>query len=108
VRIAILVSRLSAQEMESDSDGSDGEGLPRSAASKRIRKPCSVEGCSTLAAVRGLCKKHGGYTRCREEGCEKQAQSGGLCIKDDLTQEGSRFGIQSNCRCALELLSPAS
>jgi hypothetical protein len=93
--------------MESDSDGSDREERPRSAASKRNRKPCSVEGCSTLAQVRGLCMphggsssrkpcsvegcstlsasrglcgKHGGRTRCREEGCEKQAQAGGLCI----------------------------
>ena len=80
LRIAISVSRLSAREMESDSGGSDGEERPRSAASKRIRKPCSVEGCSTLAQKRGLCSKHGGYTRCREEGCEKATQSGGLCI----------------------------
>ena len=29
--------------------------------------------------MRGLCSKHGGYTRCREEGCEKQARAGGLC-----------------------------
>ena len=57
---------MSALELESDSDGSDREGLPRSAASKRIRKPCSVEGCSTLAQ-RGLCQKH--VTKCHEEGC---------------------------------------
>ena len=80
LRIAISMSSLSAREMESDSDGSDREERPRSAASKRIRKPCSVEGCSTLAHRRGLCSKHGGYTRCREEGCEKVAVSGGLCI----------------------------
>ena len=83
LRIAIAVSRQSAREMESDSEGSDREERPRSAASnasKSIRKPCSVEGCSTLANLRGLCGKHGGYTRCREEGCEKAAQSGGLCI----------------------------
>jgi hypothetical protein len=35
-----------------------------------------VEGCSTLANVRGLCGKHGGYTGCREEGCTMQDRAG--------------------------------
>jgi hypothetical protein len=39
-----------------------------------------VEGCSTLSQKMGLCKKHGGGTRCREEGCTKHAVSGGLCL----------------------------
>ena len=38
LRIAILVSKLSAREMESDSDGSDREERPRTAASKRNKK----------------------------------------------------------------------
>ena len=67
-------------EMESDSDSgsSDMEVLSRSAP-KRIKKPCSVEGCSTMAHVRGLCSKHGGYTGCLEDGSSKHAVSGGLC-----------------------------
>ncbi len=43
------------------------------------RKPCSVEGCTTLAHRWGLCSKHGGVARCSEEGCDKQAVKGGLC-----------------------------
>ena len=65
-------------ESDSDSGGSDREVLSGSAP-KRIKKSCSVEGCCTLAALRGLCSKHGGYTGCREEGCSKRASSGGLC-----------------------------
>jgi hypothetical protein len=38
-----------------------------------------VEGCSTAAKIRGLCSKHGGGTRCRQEGCTKAAKAGGLC-----------------------------
>jgi hypothetical protein len=44
---------------------------------KRQKKPCSVEGCSTLAASRGLCRKHG--NTCREESCDKVAHAGRLC-----------------------------
>ena len=47
---------------------------------KGQRKPCSEEHCSTLAAKRGLCGKHGGYTSCDEEGCTKVAKAGGLCV----------------------------
>ena len=65
-------------ESDCDSGGSDREVLSRSAP-KRIKKPCSVEGCSTYANKRGLCSKHGGYTGCREEGCSKVARAGGLC-----------------------------
>jgi hypothetical protein len=43
------------------------------------RKPCSVEGWCTPCQKRGLCGKHAGYTRCRDEGCTKQAIAGGLC-----------------------------
>ena len=39
-----------------------------------------MEGCCTLARLRGLCSKHGGYTRCGEEGCTKAAKAGGLCV----------------------------
>jgi hypothetical protein len=42
------------------------------------RKPCSVEGCSTLAQIRGLCSKH--CNTCREDGCIKAAKIGGLCV----------------------------
>jgi hypothetical protein len=66
-------------ESDSDSGGSDREVLSGSAP-KRIKKPCSVEGCSTYANKRGLCGKHGGRTKCREDGCSKHAQSGGLCM----------------------------
>ena len=69
--------------MDGVSDGSNMEGLPRSGESKkskRIKKPCSVEGCCTLAHLRGLCSKHGGYTSCDEEGCTEVAKAGGLCI----------------------------
>jgi hypothetical protein len=68
--------------MDNESDCSEREVLHRSGASRRIRirKPCSVEGCSTLSQQRGLCGKHGGRAGCREEGCTKAAVSGGLCF----------------------------
>ena len=54
------------------------------------RKPCSVEGCGTLAVSRGLCVKHGGDTArkpCLVEGCGTLARNRGLCKKHG---EGSK------------------
>ena len=44
------------------------------------QKPCSVEGCGTLAKTKGLCGKHGGGRQkpCSVEGCGTLAQSKGL------------------------------
>jgi hypothetical protein len=49
----------------------------------KVRKECEVEGCTTLAASRGLCGKHGGSTKkeCEVEGCTTLASSRGLCCK---------------------------
>ncbi|KAG6587216.1 WRKY transcription factor 19 [Phytophthora cinnamomi] len=36
--------------------------------------------CGKFAQTRGLCKAHGGGSRCRDPSCQKLAQSRGLCI----------------------------
>ncbi|RMX63271.1 hypothetical protein DD238_006465 [Peronospora effusa] len=38
-----------------------------------------MEDCNCRAQNRGLCWKHGGYTRCTVEGCTKRAKSRGIC-----------------------------
>ena len=43
------------------------------------KKECEREGCKSIAQSRGLCKKHGGGTRCSEPDCEKAAERGGWC-----------------------------
>ena len=58
------------------------------------KKPCSVEGCTTLANRWGLCGKHGGSARCSEEGCDKLAKKGGLCI--------AHGGVSSKKPCSVE------
>ena len=44
-----------------------------------VRKECERDGCTTLAASRSLCVKHGGGPRCSEPDCDKAAQKGGKC-----------------------------
>eukprot|EP00729_Bicosta_minor_P024218 gene24218-biopygen27449 len=47
-----------------------------------LLKPCSVEGCTTKAQARGLCKKHGANGTCVTMGCVTNAQKrGGHCSK---------------------------
>eukprot|EP00729_Bicosta_minor_P032489 gene32489-biopygen21137 len=54
-----------------DADGSAGYLL----------KPCSVEGCTTKAQVRGLCSKHGANGKCVQMGCVTNAlKRGGHCF----------------------------
>jgi len=50
--------------------------------SKRARKYCSHEGCTTQARKGGVCIKHGAEVKtCNQEGCTTQARKGGVCIK---------------------------
>lgn len=41
--------------------------------------PCSIEGCMTSAAARGLCNKHGARGTCSIVGCKTAAKSRGFC-----------------------------
>ncbi|RLN94357.1 hypothetical protein BBJ28_00016494 [Nothophytophthora sp. Chile5] len=47
----------------------------------RSMKRCSLDGCSSLARSRGLCKAHGGGKRCQVPGCGLSDQGGGCCIR---------------------------
>jgi hypothetical protein len=41
---------------------------------KRYRKPCEIDGCTSIAQSKGLCRTHGGGKRCQyPEGCRKGA-----------------------------------
>ncbi|ETV90796.1 hypothetical protein H310_14465 [Aphanomyces invadans] len=44
------------------------------------RALCHHDGCVKFAQTRGLCKAHGGGTRCKVASCSKLAQSKGHCI----------------------------
>ncbi|ETV71486.1 hypothetical protein H257_13355 [Aphanomyces astaci] len=44
------------------------------------RALCQHNGCAKFAQTRGLCKAHGGGTRCKVAACTKLAQSRGHCI----------------------------
>jgi len=48
--------------------------------SRRIRKSCSIDGCTTAANKGGLCTRHGGVDKCRHDGCSKNAVKKGLCV----------------------------
>ena len=58
----------------------------RGLCSTHCRKPCSVDGCSTKVAARGLCKKHSALGECLREGCTTPTvKKGGLCGKHRLS-----------------------
>ena len=40
----------------------------------RVKKKCRFEDCTTFAASKGLCAKHGGRPSCSVEGCNKYPQ----------------------------------
>ena len=87
LRIAISVSKLSAREMESDSDGSNREERPRSAASPRGSTRCREEGCEKVARAGGLCMAHGGECkRCKVSECEAIARGGSMYCKEHTNQ----------------------
>jgi hypothetical protein len=48
--------------------------------SRRIRKSCSIDGCTTAANKGGLCTRHGGVDKCKHDGCFKNAVKKGLCV----------------------------
>eukprot|EP00984_Skeletonema_dohrnii_P002766 scaffold955_cov79-Skeletonema_dohrnii-CCMP3373.AAC.8 len=49
---------------------------------KRVKKRCSVEGCTNHAKNGGVCIKHGAEVKlCSVEGCTNYAKKGGLCIR---------------------------
>jgi hypothetical protein len=53
----------------------------------KIRKVCSVLGCSTFTVGRGLCAKHGGRKTCSVDGCSFNATARGVCrLHDKSTQ----------------------
>lgn len=47
--------------------------------SSRLKKNCSVAGCSKWPQLEGLCKAHGGSRRCPMAGCGRAVRSQGLC-----------------------------
>lgn len=52
----------------------------------RLKKPkkkllCKVPTCKNLVKSKGLCKRHGGGTRCGFCGCPSSARQGGFCIR---------------------------
>ena len=75
---------------------------------KRVRLPCTVEGCERLTFSRGLCQAHyqrvrrtgntgsadvlvfSGATECRYEGCERPHSSRGLCLKHQAEERRDR------------------
>ena len=49
---------------------------------RRVRKVCSAEGCTTLAHARGICVKHGANGTCKFAECTANAKKkGGHCSK---------------------------
>ncbi len=46
-----------------------------------VKKPCFIEGCTTLACIRGVCYKHAPLTRdCQHSGCFKKIKKGRFCV----------------------------
>eukprot|EP00729_Bicosta_minor_P032691 gene32691-biopygen5758 len=47
-----------------------------------LLKPCSIEGCTTKAQARSVCRKHGANGKCVQMGCVANARKrGGHCSK---------------------------
>eukprot|EP00985_Skeletonema_marinoi_P010704 scaffold5026_cov215-Skeletonema_marinoi.AAC.3 len=51
-------------------------------ATKRTRKICSIESCTSQARNGGLCQRHGAkVSLCTFDGCSNQVINGGVCIR---------------------------
>ncbi|KAH9100890.1 hypothetical protein Ae201684P_007081 [Aphanomyces euteiches] len=65
---------------------------------------CIVPHCSNAAQTRGVCKGHGGGSRCKIENCGKSSQSRGLCRRHGggkrCSEEGCVKGVQRGRKCA--------
>ena len=48
---------------------------------KTKRKQCCADGCTNFAQLRGMCKAHGGISKCRVHGCTHRTLSKGVCFK---------------------------
>jgi hypothetical protein len=61
------------------SEGS-GRSLATGGTSKRIRRKCTMEGCSNRVVQGGLCIAHGARRKtCQHPGCSKNVKKAGLC-----------------------------
>ena len=54
---------------------------------------CSAGGCSSIAILRGLCKKHDGKKICSTEGCDTAVLARGVC------QKHGAYGLCSYFSC---------
>ena len=55
---------------------------------KQQRSLCQMPHCGKKAQKKGLCRAHGGYSKCSVANCTKAMVSGGQCIgvRDDATE----------------------
>ena len=71
----------SAPSPTSDGSGTGkGTKLAPGGTSKRVRRKCTVEGCTNRVVQGGLCISHGAKRKtCKHPGCTKNVKKAGLC-----------------------------
>ena len=67
---------------------SKGRSRKKKKTARRVKKSCSVDGCTKYAQNGGVCVRHGAKVKlCSSEGCTNQVKKGGVCIRHGATEK---------------------